>query len=123
VHSSPPGFVVGDQNVPEHIDVVGAGISVAAARGVGARSRPAQGLRAVHGRRYRGRRDLGGSAGWSRGAGGRAGWPTARVLAEQRGVKVTALIRQWVEQNLAEQIDDRRVVSVSELRRLIAHAS
>lgn len=48
---------------------------------------------------------------------------TARALAEQRGIKVTALIRQWVEQNLAEQTDDRRVVPVSELRRLIAHAS
>ena len=30
---------------------------------------------------------------------------TARALAEQRGVQVTALIRQWVDQNPAEQTD------------------
>ncbi len=55
-------------------------------------------------------------------------WPastlnTARALAADRGVKVTALIREWVEQQLADNTDDQRVVSVAELRRLIAHAS
>ncbi len=45
---------------------------------------------------------------------------TARALAAGRGVKVTALIRDWVEQQLADNTDDRRVVSVAELRRLIA---
>ena len=48
---------------------------------------------------------------------------TARALAADRGVKVTALIREWVEQQLADNTDDQRVVSVAELRRLIAHAS
>ncbi len=47
---------------------------------------------------------------------------TARALAAGRGVKVTALIRDWVEQQLADHTDDQRVVSVAELRRLIAHA-
>ena len=46
----------------------------------------------------------------------------ARAIAQQRGVKVTAMIRQWVEQDLADQVDDQRVVPVSELRRLIARA-
>jgi len=44
-------------------------------------------------------------------------------LSGGRGVKVTALIRDWVEQQLADNTDDQRVVSVAELRRLIAHAS
>ena len=48
---------------------------------------------------------------------------TARALAAGRGIKVTALIRDWVEQQLADNTDDQRVVSVAELRRLIAHAS
>ena len=47
---------------------------------------------------------------------------TARALAAGRGVKVTALIRDWVDQQLADHTDDQRVVSVAELRRLIAHA-
>lgn len=48
---------------------------------------------------------------------------SARALAAGRGVKVTALIREWVERQLADHTDDQRVVSVAELRRLIAHAS
>ena len=48
---------------------------------------------------------------------------TALPLSGGRGVKVTALIRDWVEQQLADNTDDQRVVSVAELRRLIAHAS
>lgn len=47
----------------------------------------------------------------------------ARAVAAAREVKVTALLREWVERQLADETDDRRVVSVAELRRLIAHAS
>lgn len=47
----------------------------------------------------------------------------ARVIAAQRGIKVTALLREWVEQQLADEADDTRMVPVAELRRLIAHAS
>ncbi|MDQ2845448.1 MAG: BrnA antitoxin family protein [Actinomycetota bacterium] len=46
----------------------------------------------------------------------------ARALAAERGVKVTALLREYVEQQLADQVADDRVVPVAELRRLIAHA-
>ena len=47
----------------------------------------------------------------------------ARIIAANRGVKVTALLREWVEGQIADNTDDQRVVSVAELRRLIAHAS
>ncbi len=47
----------------------------------------------------------------------------ARAVAGQRGIKVTALLREWVEQQLADQVDDTRTIPVAELRRLIAHAS
>lgn len=46
----------------------------------------------------------------------------AREVADEDGVKVTALLREWVEQRLAERVDDRTVVPVAELRRLIARA-
>ncbi len=47
----------------------------------------------------------------------------ARAVAASRDIKVTAMLREWVERQLADEVDDRRVVSVAELRRLIAHAS
>ena len=47
----------------------------------------------------------------------------ARIAADSRGIKVTALLREWIELSLAEQAEDRRVVPVAELRRLIAAAS
>ena len=47
----------------------------------------------------------------------------ARAVAAARDVKVTALLREWVERQLADETDDQRVVSVADLRRLIAHAS
>ena len=46
-----------------------------------------------------------------------------RAVAAGRDIKVTALRREWVERQLVEEIDDRRVVSVAGLRRLIAYAS
>lgn len=47
----------------------------------------------------------------------------ARTMARDDGVKVTALLREWVEQRVAERVDDSTVVPVAELRRLIARAS
>lgn len=47
----------------------------------------------------------------------------ARSIAARREMKVTALLREWVEQELADEVDDQRVVTVGELRKLIAHAS
>lgn len=47
----------------------------------------------------------------------------ARRVARAEGVKVTALLRQWIEQRLAENTDDEQVVPVSELKRLIARAA
>ncbi|WP_454049283.1 hypothetical protein [Cellulomonas sp. Marseille-Q8402] len=47
----------------------------------------------------------------------------ARSMARDDGVKVTALLREWVEQRVAERVDDTTVVPVAELRRLIARAS
>lgn len=47
----------------------------------------------------------------------------ARAVADEEGVKVTALLRAWVEQRLAERVDDRTVVPVADLRRLIARAA
>lgn len=44
----------------------------------------------------------------------------ARVLASERGVRVTALLREWIEERVAEQADDTRVVPVAALKRLIA---
>ena len=45
----------------------------------------------------------------------------ARSIAHDRGVKVTAMLREWIDQRVAERVDDARVVSVGDLRRLIAH--
>jgi hypothetical protein len=47
----------------------------------------------------------------------------ARNIAARREIKVTALLREWVEQELANEVDDQRVVTVAELRKPIAHAS
>jgi len=44
----------------------------------------------------------------------------ARVLANERGLRVTALLREWIEERVAEHADDTRVVPVTALRRLIA---
>jgi len=38
-------------------------------------------------------------------------------------MKVTALIREWVEQQVAAPSDDTRVVPVAELQRLIARSA
>lgn len=46
----------------------------------------------------------------------------ARAVADEEGIKVTALLREWVEQRLAERVDDASVVAVADLRRLIARA-
>jgi hypothetical protein len=46
----------------------------------------------------------------------------AREVAAQRGVKVTAQLREWIEQQLADRVDDTRVIPVAELRRLIARS-
>lgn len=45
----------------------------------------------------------------------------ARLIALDEGVKVTAMLREWIDQRVAERVDDARVVSVGDLRRLIAH--
>lgn len=45
---------------------------------------------------------------------------TARVLANDRDLRVTALLREWIEERVAEQADDTRVVPVAALKRLIA---
>ncbi|MGV8976694.1 MAG: hypothetical protein ACOH17_01500 [Cellulomonas sp.] len=45
----------------------------------------------------------------------------ARLIAHDEGVKVTAMLREWIDQRVAERVDDARVVSVGDLRRLIAH--
>ena len=47
----------------------------------------------------------------------------ARAVATARDIKVTALLGEWVERQLADDTDDRGVVGVADLRRLIAHAS
>jgi hypothetical protein len=47
----------------------------------------------------------------------------ARAVADEEGVKVTALLRAWVEQRLAERVDDRSMVPVADLRRLNARAA
>lgn len=47
----------------------------------------------------------------------------ARSIARQEGVKVTALLRQWIEQHVAEGADDDQMVSVAELKRLIARTA
>ena len=47
----------------------------------------------------------------------------ARVIARKDGVKVTALLRRWIEQNVAEGTDDEQMVSVAELKRLIARTA
>lgn len=46
-----------------------------------------------------------------------------REQAVERGVKATALIREWVEASVAEQTDDNSVVKASELRKLLSRAS
>ncbi len=48
---------------------------------------------------------------------------SARVIARKDGVKVTALLRQWIEQNVAEGTDDDQMVPVAELKRLIARTA
>jgi len=45
---------------------------------------------------------------------------SARVLANERDVRVTALLREWIEERVAEHADDTRVVPVAALKRLIA---
>ncbi|PVU81974.1 hypothetical protein DDP54_01930 [Cellulomonas sp. WB94] len=45
----------------------------------------------------------------------------ARQIANDEGVKVTAMLREWIDQRVAERVDDARVVTVADLRRLIAH--
>jgi len=47
----------------------------------------------------------------------------ARSIARKDGVKVTALLRQWIEQNVAEGADDDQMVPVAELKRLIARTA
>ena len=47
----------------------------------------------------------------------------ARVIARKDGVKVTALLRRWIEQNVAEGADDEQMVPVAELKRLIARTA
>lgn len=47
----------------------------------------------------------------------------ARAIARTEGVKVTAMLRECVEQRIAERMGDETVVPVSELRRLIARAA
>ena len=44
----------------------------------------------------------------------------ARALARKQGLKVTALLRQWIEEHVAEGSDDEQVIPVAELKRLIA---
>ena len=38
-------------------------------------------------------------------------------------VPVAALLREWIEQNVAEGADDDQLVPVAELKGLIAHAA
>lgn len=45
----------------------------------------------------------------------------ARSIARSEGVKVTAMLREWIDQHVAERVDDEQVVTVADLRRLIAH--
>jgi hypothetical protein len=47
----------------------------------------------------------------------------ARVIARRDGIKVTALLRRWIEQNVAEGADDEQMVPVAELKRLIARTA
>ena len=47
----------------------------------------------------------------------------ARGIARNDGVKVTALLRQWIEQNVAEGADNEQMVPVAELKRLIARSA
>ena len=46
-----------------------------------------------------------------------------REQAGVRGIKATALIREWVEASVAEQADDDSTVKVSEVKKLLAHAT
>jgi len=47
----------------------------------------------------------------------------ARSIARKDGVKVTALLRQWIEQDIAEGTDGDQMVPVAELKRLIARTA
>lgn len=47
----------------------------------------------------------------------------ARDVARARGIRVTALLREWIEQNLADVADDDRLVSVRDLKSFIAQKS
>ncbi len=46
----------------------------------------------------------------------------ARAIARERGIKVTALMREWVEAGMADAAADDAVVSVRELRHALASA-
>lgn len=46
----------------------------------------------------------------------------ARSIARKDGVKVTALLRRWIAENVAEGADDEQVIPVAELKRLIARS-
>jgi len=46
-----------------------------------------------------------------------------REQAGVRGIKATALIREWVEASVAEDADDDSTVKVSEVKKLLAHAT
>lgn len=47
----------------------------------------------------------------------------AREVARERGIKVTALLREWIEQNLGGEADGDRLVSVRDLKSFIAQKS
>jgi len=47
----------------------------------------------------------------------------ARSLASKDSVKVTVLLRQWIEQNVAEGAGGEQMVPVADLKRLIARAA
>ena len=47
----------------------------------------------------------------------------ARAIARKEGVKVTALLRQWIAQHVAEGAGEDQVVSVTELQQLIARTA
>ena len=48
---------------------------------------------------------------------------SAREVARERGIKVTALLREWIEQNIGDEAGDDRLVSVRDLKSLIAQKS
>lgn len=44
----------------------------------------------------------------------------ARAIANEQGLRVTALLREWIGGRVAEHAEDTRVVPVAALKRLIA---